>query len=99
MAYGREAALPPTAATVAAAAAFLPADADVTLQYVRSNAETTTPHLHDGRGKEMDQQLICELNLALIPVTELSSRHITFAVVSSLRGNLLRERDPAGRPR
>jgi len=47
----------------------------------------------------MDQQLICELNLALIPVTELSSRYITFAVVSSLRGNLLRKRDPAGRPR
>jgi hypothetical protein len=47
----------------------------------------------------VDQQLICELNLALIPVTELSSRHITFAVVSLLRGKLLRERDPAGRPR
>jgi hypothetical protein len=47
----------------------------------------------------MDQQLICELNIALIPVTELASRHITFAVVSSLRGNLLLERDPAGRPR
>ena len=59
----------------------------------------TTPHFHDGRGKEMDQQLICELNLALTPVTEVSSRHITFAVVSSLRGNLLRERGSAGRPR
>jgi hypothetical protein len=47
----------------------------------------------------MNQQLICELNLALIPVTELSSRHLTFAMVNSLRGNLLRERDPAGRPR
>jgi hypothetical protein len=69
------------------------------LLYVGSNAETTTPHLHDGRGKEMDQQLICEPNLALIPATGLSRRHITFAVVSSLRGNLLRERDPAGRPR
>jgi hypothetical protein len=34
----------------------------------------------------MDQQLICELSLAMIPVTELASRHITFAVVSSLRG-------------
>ena len=76
-----------------------PPNADVTLLYARSNAETTTPHLHDGRGKEMDQQLICELNLALIPVTELASRHITFAVVSSLRGNLLLERDPACRPR
>jgi hypothetical protein len=99
IAYRREAALPPTAATVAAAAAFLTADADVTLLYVRSNAETTTPYLHDGRGKEMDQQVICELNLALIPVTELSSRHLTFAMVNSLRGSLLRERDPAGRPR
>ena len=48
---------------------------------------------------KVEQQLICELNLALIPVTELSGRHITFAVVSSLRRNLLRERDPAGRPR
>lgn len=84
---------------MAAAAAFLTADADVTLLYVRSNAETTTPYLHDGRGKEMDQQVICELNLALIPVTELSSRHLTFAMVNSLRGSLLRERDPAGRPR
>jgi hypothetical protein len=27
----------------------------------------------------MDQQLICELNLALIPETELASRHITFS--------------------
>ncbi|HEX9526157.1 MAG TPA: hypothetical protein VF951_01575, partial [Streptosporangiaceae bacterium] len=27
----------------------------------------------------MDQQLICELNLALIPQTELASRHITFS--------------------
>jgi hypothetical protein len=99
MAYGRGAALPPTAATVDAAAAFLPADADVTLLYVRSNAETTTPHLHDGRGKEMDRQLICGLNPALIPATELPRRHIACAVVSSLRGNLLRERDPAGRPR
>jgi hypothetical protein len=27
----------------------------------------------------MDQQLICELNLALIPGTELASRHITFS--------------------
>ena len=27
----------------------------------------------------MDQQLICELNLTLIPETELASRHITFS--------------------
>ena len=27
----------------------------------------------------MDQQLICELNLALIPETELASRHIAFS--------------------
>jgi hypothetical protein len=27
----------------------------------------------------MDQQLICELNLALIPETDLASRHITFS--------------------
>jgi hypothetical protein len=42
MAYEREAALPPTGATVAAAAAFLPADADVTLLYARSDAETVS---------------------------------------------------------
>ena len=27
----------------------------------------------------MNQQLVCELNLALIPETELASRHITFS--------------------
>jgi hypothetical protein len=34
------------------------------------------PPLHDGRKRDMDQQLVCELNLALIPGTELASRHI-----------------------
>jgi hypothetical protein len=44
-----------------------------------SSRHETTPASPRRKEKEMNQQLICELNLALIPEAELASRHITFS--------------------
>jgi len=44
-----------------------------------SSRHETTPASPRRKEKVMNQQLICELNLALIPETELASRHSTFS--------------------
>lgn len=56
---------------MAEGAAFLLADARRALR-MSSSGMRPLQRLHDGRNIGMDQQLICELNRALIPETQLA---------------------------